>query len=93
MDTVHVEVDGIPVDVRAESLGDFEMLEWMADITDGNILSLPKFARRFFGEEQFTNVKESLRNEEGVCDVADMTKFVLDCMQAAAEAKKAELKN
>lgn len=90
---VSIEVRGIPCVMDEEPLDNIEILEVIAEIEAGNILKLPQFFRVAFGEDQYANIKNSLKGDDGVCHASDLSAFYSECMIAAAEAKAAEAKN
>lgn len=82
------EVDGIPVSIERDTLAnDMDTLELMADVEDGDMLSLVRLMRHVFGEEQYRNVKASLR-KEGRTSVTDMTEFMSGVFAAVGESAK-----
>lgn len=90
---IDIEVRGIPCVFNDGALDDFEMLEKLEQMDNGNIIAMVSFARGIFGEEQLENIKSKLRGEDGVCKLSDMSDFVGECMQAASAAKRVEPKN
>ncbi len=74
--TLCVEVDGIPVSIDRNVLSnDLETLELLADIDDGNLLSIVRLMRHVFGEEQYKNIKKSLR-ADGRTALTDVNDFM-----------------
>ena len=90
---IDIEVQGIPCVFNDEALSDFEMLEKLAALKDGDITALVAFSCGIFGMEQFGNIKESLRDENGVVQLLDVNNFVNQAVMAAAEVKRANEKN
>lgn len=86
-------VQGIPCVFNDTALDDFDMLEKLEQMEQGNITALVGFAKGIFGEEQLGNIKDQLRGDDGVCHLSDMNGFISQCIVAASEAKKAEAKN
>lgn len=89
---INVEIQGVPCVFNEDPVDDFELLEVLAEIEEGNILKLPQFFIAVFGEEQFANIKESLRGDDGVCRLTDMASFYRETMSAVASAKRADAK-
>ncbi len=74
--TLAVEVDGIPVVINRDAFSDdIETLELLADVDDGNVFAIVKLMKRIFGDEQYTNIKASLR-KDGRTSVTDMVTFM-----------------
>ncbi len=80
-----IEVDGIPVSIEREVLSnDLDTLELLADIDDGNLLSIVRLMRRVFGEEQYRNIKASLR-KDGRTSMSDMNDFMVKVFSALGD--------
>lgn len=75
------------------ALDDFEMLEKLEQMENGNVIAIVGFAKGIFGEEQLDNIKTQLRGEDGVCRLSDVSDFIGECLQEAAKAKKVDPKN
>lgn len=83
-----VEVGGIPVCVDVETFSnDMETLELLADIDEGNLFASVKLMRHLLGDDQYRNVKASLR-KEGRTSVTDMVSFMGDLFEAIGGASK-----
>lgn len=74
-------------------LDDFEMLEKLEQMENGNVVAMVGFAKAIFGDEQLENIKTQIRGEDGICKLSDMSDFIGECMQAAATAKRVDIKN
>lgn len=90
---IDITVQGIPCEFNETALDDFDMLENLASMEQGNITALVAFAKGIFGEEQLENIKKSIRRDDGVCHLSDMNNFIGQAMAEAARVKKAEPKN
>lgn len=83
-----IEVDGIPVSIERDVLAnDLDTLELLADIDDGNLLSIVRLMRRVFGEEQYRNIKASLR-KDGRTSMSDMNDFMVKVFSALGDDAK-----
>lgn len=89
---IDITVQGIPCEFNETALDDFDMLENLASMEQGNITALVSFAKGIFGEEQLENIKKSIRRDDGVCHLSDMNNFIGQAMAEAARVKKAEAK-
>lgn len=86
--TFAIEVDGIPVSIEREVLtNDLDTLELLADIDDGNLLSIVRLMRRVFGDEQYRNIKASLR-KDGRTSMSDMNDFMVKVFSALGDDAK-----
>lgn len=90
---IDIEVQGIPCVFDEQALNDFDMLEKLSDMSNGDVTAMVGFARGIFGIEQLDNIKSQLRDEDGICRLDAMAKFVSDAIVAASKAQKAEPKN
>lgn len=82
--SIYIEVDGIPLALREDVLDDMETLELFAKIQeDGNIFVLGRLLKRLFGEEQYANIIESIKDERGVTTVTAATDFLLKALDGA----------
>lgn len=87
-DTIAVEVDGVPVSIdRASLANDIDTLELLADIDDGDVLSVVRLMRHVFGDEQYRNIKKSLRRD-GRTTVSDMNDFMAEVFKAIGDDSK-----
>ena len=87
-DIIAVEVDGVPVSIdRATLANDIDTLELLADIDDGDVLSVVRLMRHVFGDEQYRNIKKSLRRD-GCTTVSDMNDFMAEVFKAIGDDSK-----
>ena len=56
---------GFVYELEEESLDDYELLENLCDIDNGDVTKLVTMARRLLGEEQLESLKDHVRNEKG----------------------------
>lgn len=83
-----VEVDGIPVVIMRDSMDDMDVLEMLADVSEGSMTAMPRLMRSVLGAEQYKNVKESLKGEDGRTRTSDMTGFFFRAWREAGQAAK-----
>ena len=65
---IRAEVEGIPVEIDASALADFDVLETFAAVAegdDGAFLRFPWLARRIFGAAQWEEIKKTHRAANG----------------------------
>ena len=87
-DIIAVEVDGVPVSIdRATLANDIDTLELLADIDDGDVLSVVRLMRHVFGDGQYRNIKKSLRRD-GCTTVSDMNDFMAEVFKAIGDDSK-----
>lgn len=78
-----VTVRGISVSVSKDALDDFELLDDLSQLQEGNGSKLPAIARRLFGE-QFKAVMDGLRGENGRVSLEAATEFIKETLEALA---------
>lgn len=61
--TRNLTIRGIDIHVDMDALDDFELLDMMASLEDGNALQAPRILRRIIGPE-YQNVMRALRDPE-----------------------------
>lgn len=86
MAAVDVEVGGIPLVIDTDRLQSIEFLELLGAMED-SVAATPKAMRYALGEEQYANVKKSLRRD-GVTLAADVVSFFTEALSAAGEKAK-----
>lgn len=98
---VAVEVNGIPVTVDRSPISDFDFLEMIYDLQSAidegkepDATAMVPLARGLFGTEQWRNIKQTIREENGgVANSVVMTNFIFEAIKAAAAAIRADEKN
>ena len=81
-----VEVDGIPVSVDPERLQTIEFLELIGEMDD-SVAAAPKAMRYVLGDEQYANLKRSLRRD-GMTRAVDVVTFFTKVIDALGEQAK-----
>ena len=79
---------GFRYELDEETLDDYELLEILCDIDNGNESLIPKAARQMLGDKQMNALKEHLRNDKGRVPA---TKMIAEITQIISGNK--ELKN
>lgn len=69
---------GFQFEVDRKSLDDYELLEDLADMTEGREGKIVSVINRLLGEEQKSRLKEHLRDEDGRVPASAMTNEILD---------------
>lgn len=90
---ISVNVRGFECEFNDCALDDFEMLEKLEQMENGNAIAVVPFARGVFGDKQLAAIKEHLRGDNGVCKLSDMSDFIGEALQLAAKTKSCESKN
>ncbi len=74
---------GFEYEIDDEVLDDYELLETLCDIDNGNNSLITRAARQILGEEQLNALKEHLRNDNGrvpaVRMIEEITQILYGC--------------
>lgn len=73
---------GFEFDVDQKRLDDYELLEDLADMTDGKEGKIVSVINRLLGEEQKEKLKNHLRDEDGRVAASSMTQEIMDVFKA-----------
>lgn len=79
---------GFKFEISERRLNNYELLELIGEVDEGNGQAFPKVLKLLFGEEQAKEFKDHLREEDGIIPnekIADELKAVFETVQ---EVKK-----
>lgn len=76
-----VTIKGITVSVEKDALDDFELLDDLAKMQDGDGARIASVAHRLFGDE-FKTVMDGLRGENGRVSVTAASEFISELLAA-----------
>lgn len=79
---------GFKFEISERRLNNYELLELIGEVDEGNGQAFPKVLKLLFGEEQSKSFKDHLREEDGIIPnekIADELKAVFETVQ---EVKK-----
>lgn len=79
-----VEIDGFTLDIDTSVFEDYEFLESLADVADGQPSSIVRPFRMLFAGDTYQKVKDHLRDEDGRVPVKAMSTFLSKVVKAAA---------
>lgn len=82
--------DGFEIELIEESLGDWEFLEVLNDIDEGETGLIVKAARMLLGKNGVNQLKEHLRGEDKKIAVADMADALRELMESVNTLKNSE---
>ncbi|MBQ1297634.1 MAG: hypothetical protein IIY21_26565 [Clostridiales bacterium] len=82
--------DGFEIELIEESLGDWEFLEVLNDIDEGETGLIVKAARMLLGKNGVNQLKEHLRGEDNKIAVADMADALRELMESVDTLKNSE---
>ena len=78
---------GFEFEMDEGSLDDYELLEDICDMDNGDPLKITMIARRLLGKEQMQALKEHVRNEEGRVSAARITEEIAQIFGSQSEVK------
>ena len=79
--------DGFEVDIRDEVIGDWEFLEILSDIDEGETGLIVRAARMMLGKEGVSSLKEHIRDGSGRVDAEAMVNAIQELMDSTNESK------
>ncbi len=79
-----VEIDGFELDIDVSVFADFEFLESLADVANGEPANVIRPFRMLFAGDTYQKVKDHLRDEDGRVPVKAMSAFLSKVVKAAA---------
>lgn len=77
-----VEIDGFSIDVDTAVFQDYEFLEALSEVTDGQPSSIVRPFRMMFVGDTYQAVKDHLRDEDGRVPVKAMSAFLSKVVKA-----------
>jgi len=77
-----VEIDGLSIDVDTAVFQDYEFLEALSEVTDGQPASIVRPFRMLFAGDAYQAVKDHLRDEDGRVPVKAMSVFLSKVVKA-----------
>lgn len=78
-----VTIKGVTVRVEKDALDDFELLDDLARMQEGDGARISSVAHRLFGDD-FKNVMDGLRGENGRVSVESASEFISELLAAVA---------
>lgn len=79
-----VEIDGFELDIDVSVFADFEFLESLADVANGEPANVIRPFRMLFAGDTYQKVKDHLRDEDGRVPVKAISAFLSKVVKAAA---------
>lgn len=79
-----VEIDGFELDIDTTVFADFEFLESLADVANGEPANVIRPFRLLFAGDTYQKVKDHLRDDDGRVPVTAMSAFLAKVVKAAA---------
>lgn len=79
-----VEIDGFELDIDTTVFADFEFIESLADVSNGEPANVIRPFRMLFTGATYQKVKDHLRDEDGRVPVKAMSAFLAKVVKAAA---------
>lgn len=79
--------DGFEVTVKDEILDDWEFLELLNEIDEGNGSKIVNVARMMLGEEEVGKLKEHFKEKTGKVTVNEMVEAISELLESIGETK------
>ena len=79
-----VEIDGFELDIDTTVFADFEFIESLADVANGEPANVIRPFRLLFAGDTYQKVKDHLRDEDGRVTVKAMSTFLAKVVKAVA---------
>lgn len=79
-----VEIDGFTIDIDTAVFQDYEFLESLADVANGEPANVIRPFRLLFTGDTYQAVKDHLRDEDGRVTVKAMSAFLAKVVKATA---------
>ena len=79
---------GFEFEIVDGAFDDWELIELLAEVSDGNGLKIPAVLKKLLGSEQAAALKEHVRNEDGRVTVEAMNAEIMDIIRLAGEGTK-----
>lgn len=79
-----VEIGGFELDIDTAVFADFEFIESLADVANGEPANVIRPFRLLFTGDTYQKVKDHLRDEDGRVTVKAMSAFLAKVVKAAA---------
>lgn len=78
---------GFYYEISDENLDDYELLETICEVDNGNNALIPKVAELVLGKDQLNALKEHLRNENGRVKTTEMFREIMEIMKGNNDGK------
>lgn len=78
---------GFEFDVDVQALDDWEVLDQLSEMSDGNMLFAPKFVKKILGKEQGKALIEHCRDENGRVPTEKVIAEIFDIFGRIKEGK------
>ena len=78
-----VTISGVKVSVAADVLDDFELLDDLSSLQDGNGSRLPAILKRLVGDD-YKRVLDGLRSDSGRVSVTSASEFITELFKEIA---------
>lgn len=79
---------GFKFEISERSLNNYELLELLGEVDEGNGQAFPKVLKLLFGEEQAKAFKDHLREEDGIVPTDKLAEELKAVFNTVQELKK-----
>ena len=88
-DVATITAQGLTIAIEQDRMDDIEILELIVMIESGEAQYMTSFLRLAFGEEQYEQIKEHLKNEDGRVTITALAEFFEDAQAAMGKLSAA----
>ena len=78
---------GFEFEIDANKLDDWEILDQLSEMNDGNMLYAPKFVKKVLGEEQGKKLVEHCREKDGRVPTEKVIKEIFEIFESLKDGK------
>lgn len=78
---------GFAYEISDDNIDDYDLLETLCEVDNGNNSLIPKVAKLMLGKEQLDALKDHLRNEDGRVRTSDMFREIMEIMRGNNDGK------
>lgn len=78
---------GFTYEISDDNIDDYDLLETLCEVDNGNNSLIPKVAKLMLGKEQLDALKDHLRNEDGRVRTSDMFREIMEIMRGNNDGK------
>ncbi len=73
--------DGFEVKIKSTDFDNYEFLDAMTELSDGNVLALTKIVNLVLDKDEKVRVLDHIRNEDGVASATGMEKIITEIFE------------
>lgn len=79
---------GFICNIEQNVFNDYEVLDMLLEVEEGNPLQFARLMKRLLGKEQYSKAKDFIRNEQGIAETEKMYQLLSEIFLALGEEGK-----